>query len=63
MPLVLSVSSSAKVVDSDERPVWGVQGRLSGQSAHVRFGSKADMTRSYWDVRFAPESGHETDID
>jgi hypothetical protein len=28
------------------------------QSAHVRFGSKADMTLLIFDVRFTPESGH-----
>jgi hypothetical protein len=27
-------------------------------TADVRFGSKADMARSNFDVRFTPESGH-----
>jgi hypothetical protein len=34
---------------------------LSGRFADVRFGSKADMSRSNRDVRFTPESGHSPD--
>jgi hypothetical protein len=40
------------------------QGRLFAANArkathgNVRFGSKADIERSAWDVRFTPESGH-----
>jgi len=31
---------------------------VNGRVADVRFGSKADMTLSYYDVCFTPESGH-----
>jgi hypothetical protein len=33
-------------------------GRVSIDGKNVRFGSKADVTLSNFDVRFTPESGH-----
>jgi hypothetical protein len=40
------------------RWVLGQIARQQSRTAHVRFGSKADMNRSNRDVRFAPKSGH-----
>jgi hypothetical protein len=45
----------------DLRPAkWGFRGQFAQQqseTAHVRFGSKADITALVINVRFAPESG------
>src|SRR5262249_33235937 len=46
------------VISGHGRADIGALGRIPGRHAHVRFGSKADISVCPRHVRFTPESGH-----
>jgi hypothetical protein len=61
LPTAYDHANSAADYSRDLRSAKGVQGQFAQQqskTAHVRFGSEADISLSLANVRFTPESGH-----